>query len=189
MLVPFADKEARDHGAPRLHQLLDEGEERAFDEFLGGKSRDFDLTADRAEGRRVDALHHRFEQFDLGLEVEIGEAFAHARTRGDILKPRARVAMLRKFLEGRGDDLLRPRVSSLAPFDDSLGRFPTLRGLCLSHGYCLPPCVRPRPIKPLRLGASGFLLNNILTDRSVLQYLGTRGEWARCALSPPSPTF
>jgi len=172
MFVTFANQEACDHGAPRLHQLLDEGEERAFDEFLSWKRRGFDLTADRIEGRRDDALHYRLEQLDLGLEVEVGKAFAHLRPGGDILKPRACVAVLREFLEGCGDDLLRARVPALHP----LGCFSALGGLGLGHGVasaCAPSDHCGRPAHPCAYA-------NIMTDWSVPQGLSSTPRcWTR----------
>ncbi len=146
MLGAFGDQEPRDGCAAREDKLLDEGEEWAFEEILRRHVGGLHLPADGIEVRRDDAPHHRLEQLFLGLEVEIGQALADAGARGDVLEPCRRVALSGEFLEGRGDDLLRTRVSPLAPLHYSPRCQSALGGFRLSHGV-LPLKGEPRPTR------------------------------------------
>ena len=135
-------------------QLLDEGEERTFEESSDERSVVSMRCADHVEMRGDDAADHRLEQLDLGLEVEIGQALAHLGARGDVFEPRAGEALLGEFLEGRGDDLLRAHILVAAP--------PlALRGF----GVFRSAFSRAMARQPIRWDPP-----NIMTDRSVLQW-------------------
>ena len=136
MLVSFGDQEPHDEGAARADDVLDEAKEGAFEEVLDAEVGGLHLLADHLEMRSDDAADHRLEQLDLGLEVEIGQALAHLGTRGDVFEPRAGEALLGKFLEGRGDDLLRADLLVAAALS-------CLAGLP-RHRFCL--CHVPSPL-------------------------------------------
>src|SRR5215470_8411494 len=89
MLVPFGDEQPRNEGAARADQLLDEAEEGPFEERLYRKISGLHLPADHVEMRGDDATNNRFEQLDLGLEVEIGQTLTHPGARGNVFEPRA----------------------------------------------------------------------------------------------------
>ena len=162
MLVPFGDQEPHDEGAARADELLDEGEEGAFEEVLDGEVGRLHLLADHLEMRGDDAADHRLEQLDLGLEVEIGQALAHLGARGDVFEPRAGEALLGEFLEGRGDDLLRADLLVAAPLSWPCGASaPPILPLPF------PLTLVARQAEQPRLGVSAVL--NIMTDWSVLQ--------------------
>ena len=129
VLVALGDQEPHDEGAARAGKLLDEGQERAFEEFLGGELGGLHALAEHLEMRGDDAADHRLEQLDLGLEVEIGEALAHLGAGGDVLEPCLGKALLGEFLEGRGNDLLRADLlvaPPLSPWPASARRISSL---------------------------------------------------------------
>ena len=115
MLVTLGDKQARDQHAARLNELLDEREERSFEERLARQIRRQHALAHGVEEWRDDAADDGLEQLFLGLEVEIGQALAHFGPCGHVFEPGRRVALCREFLEGRGNDLLRARIPPLPP--------------------------------------------------------------------------
>ena len=119
--------------------ILDEVEERAFEELLDAEVGRLHLLADHLEMRGDDAADHRLEQLDLGLEIEIGQPLAHLGARGDVFEPRAGEALLGEFLEGRGDDLLRADFLVAAALSCLSGLL--RRRFCLCH--FLDPCRSP----------------------------------------------
>src|SRR3990170_1355428 len=133
MLRAFSNHEPRDGRAAREDEFLDEGEEWAFEELLRRHVGGFHLLADGIEVRGDDALHHRLEQRLLGLEVEIGEAFADTRTGRHVLEPGRGVALGREFLEGRRHDLLRARVLPLAA--TRAGTWALAKDFLSGHGF------------------------------------------------------
>ena len=104
MLVPLGDEKPRDEGALRRDELLNESEERAFEERLDRHVGLFHLFADDVEMRGDDAAHYRLEQLFLGFEIEIGQALRHASARRHVLDLRRRVTLRRELLEGGGND-------------------------------------------------------------------------------------
>src|SRR5665648_865546 len=115
MLVAFGNQQTHDDHAPRAHQLLDEFDERPFEEVFDGERGRLHLVADHVEMGGDDAAHHRLEQLFLGLEVEIGETLGDFRARRHVLEPRAGIALDRELLEGGRHDLLRAIVFSYPP--------------------------------------------------------------------------
>ena len=174
MLVALGDQEPHDEGAARAGKLLDEGEEGAFEEFLGGELGGLHALAEHLEMRGDDAADHRLEQLDLGLEVEIGEALAHLGAGGDVLEPCLGKALLGEFLEGGGNDLLRADLFVAAPL--SLGRLP-LGGFCLCHGFRSLVAADPGGLDRL----SALIPVNIMTDQSVPQW--TKRTWVEFFVS------